>query len=724
MTQIPHTMISTVQISPEVYQSVLQDKINEASNEAQRLITTQQYDRVLTIYDRILQNIALLTNSEQRNYLLFSLIQNEQSVFQPVTELPRPEQDKWVEWLGKVQQFVFNFGKEANVAVAQNLAQIAEAYHIFGRTNLAAIAIQQATQIVQQIPEAINRANEFMQIARVWLQLQNKAQAKQALIQALSAVAKLPQDYPDAQWNYLFSIASLYIEVGEPHRALKLAESIANDYYLNAIRQEVVRDAVKRGDLHLAQSVTHKIQGAEYQAQALVQMAVYWANHHQVRRGNRLFAQALKRVAKDERAEAIQSTLIQTYHTTGQLNIALNAAQRLTQDEPKALALGVILVAYAKANQYQQVEQILSQLIGLIQSEAAINSVGYVNNILQVAVNAEQYQLAMTILNSVQNNTDFFSKPSWYWQIIQAQIRAQNLDAALELAQQIPGEFFPEERNYLLQEIAVNYANANQWHRAKEVLGLIENPIFISKPYHILTQAELAAIAPTPEEFTSLITTAIALTQAIEPFAPKVLALAAIAQAYLRFGNEAQSQFYLQQIIQIVQHLDDETRGHLLTPVTDYLIKQRQYTAALTIAQVNPVPHLQESSYSTIFQEAVAAYAFYVALQMVELETIPDKQAPRLIAIAQTYAQLQRHEDAITLLDRAFAVAQNIADPESRMLYINEYIQVPDESDRAHQYTRLVKQYFALGQQDKAQQVVDKTQGTSLRDYLQAWISC
>ncbi|OUL25415.1 hypothetical protein BV372_28040 [Nostoc sp. T09] len=44
--------------------------------------------------------------------------------------------------------------------------------------------------------------------------------------------------------------------------------------------------------------------------------------------------------------------------------------------------------------------------------------------------------------------------------------------------------------------------------------------------------------------------------------------------------------------------------------------------------------------------------------------------------------------------------------------------------DRAHQYTRLVKLYVALGRADKAQQVIEKTQETSLRDYLQAWIYC
>jgi hypothetical protein len=35
------------------------------------------------------------------------------------------------------------------------------------------------------------------------------------------------------------------------------------------------------------------------------------------------------------------------------------------------------------------------------------------------------------------------------------------------------------------------------------------------------------------------------------------------------------------------------------------------------------------------------------------------------------------------------------ADPETRMIQVSENSEVPDESDRAHQYTRLVKLYVA-----------------------------
>jgi hypothetical protein len=714
-------MTPTVQIAPELCQAVFNEQINDAVIDGWQLMDAQLYDQALKIYHQALNSAAFLSGPE-REYVILNIIRDERFVLQPLTQLPRQEQDKWIEWLGKVQQYALNLGENSSLAIAQHLEPVAKGYQILGRTDLAAIALQQATQAAAKIPEVLNRANELIQLATQWLQFPDKVEAKQVLTQALAAVAQLPTDDPYSQWNYLSSIASLYIQLSEPQRALKLTENITNEYYPNATRQEVVRDAVKRGDLQLAQAVTAKIQVAEYQANALVEMAVYWATHHQVQRGNRLFAQALKRVAKDERKEALQSTLIQTYTTSGQLTIALNAAQRLTQDEPKALALGTIAVAYAKAKQSQQVQQILAQLTGLIQSEAAVNNVGYVNNILQAAVNAEQYDLAIAILNAVQNNADFTSKPGWYRQIVQAAL-PHNRDEALELAKQIPHDIWPEERNVSLQEIAIAYANAQQWSQANEVVTQIENTTFT--PYQVLTQAELAAIAPTPEQFTTLIQAAIAQAQALEPIKQKALALAAIAQAYLRSGNEQQTQSFLQQAIQTLQPIEDEEyRGRLLSQITDYLIQKRQYTAALTIAQANPVSYLRQSSYDYIFRQALPSYGFYVALQVVELDSLPDTQATKLLAIAKTYAQLQRHEDAIVLLERAFEVAQKIADPETRMIQVSEYSEVPDESDRAHQYTRLVKQYVALGRLDKAQQVVEKTQGTSLRDYLQAWINC
>ena len=717
-------MLYKVQISQELTQNLLYEKVNEDTFDLKRLMETQQqYDLALKLFHEILHNAALLTKAEQRDYVVFYLIQNEQSVFQPLTQLPRQEQERWIDWLRKAQQFVLHLGKNS-IAITKNLAQLAKVYQTLGLTDLAAIALQEATQAVAHIPEVINRANEFTQLARIWLQFQNKAKAKHALTQALSAVAKIPSDNRQTQWIYLFDIASLYIPVGEPQRALKLTEHISNDYYPNATRQEVLRDAIKRGDLHLAQSVTHKIEGAEYQADALVQMAVYWANHHHVHKGDRLFAEALERVAKDERKEAIQSSLIQAYSKSGQLTIALNAAQQLTQDEPKALALGTIAVAYAKAKQSPQVQQVLAELTGLIQSETAVNTVGYLSNILQAAVDAQEYNLAMTILNAVQNNAEFLSKPGWYRQIVQATLHSQNLDRALELAKQIPSHCWPEERNLSLQEIAIAYAHAKQCNQANEVVTQIENTT--STPYQVFTLAELAAISPTPEQFTSFIQGAIAQTQALEPIAQKALGLAAIASAYLRSGDAEQTQSFLNQTIQTMQVIEDEeSRASVCYQITNYLIQQRQYTAALTIAQAIPVPECQKASYDYIFYYgALPSSAFDVALQIVELDLLPDTQATKLLAIAKTYIQLQRNEDAIVLLDRAFEVAQKIADPESRMIQVTEYTEAPDESDRAHQYTRLVKLYVAVGQKDQAQNVVEKTQETSLRNYLQAWIAC
>jgi hypothetical protein len=715
-------MTSVIQISPELCQTVIYDKITQAGMEVLQLIHTQLYDQALQTFQQILNKVGLLSNREQREYLIVNLIQDERSIFQPLTQLPPEQQQQWIEWLGKVQEYALNLG-ENTLAIAQHLEQVAKAYDTLGRIDLAAIALQQATQAALLISDSRSRANEFIQLAIIWWRFQQQAEAQQALNQALAAVEQIPSDDPYSQENYLFSIASLYIQIGEAGRALALAQTIVNDYYPNSIRQEVVRDAVSRGDLQLAQAVTPKIEGAEYQAIALVQMAVYWATDQQIRRGNRLFAQALKRVAKDERKEAIQSTLIQIYQGSGQLTIALNAAQRLTHDEPKALALGAIVLSYAKANQPQQVQQILKQLTGLIQSEAAVNNVGYVNNILQAAVEAQQYNLAMTILNAVENNADFFSKSAWYRQVMQAALESQNLDQALQLAKQIPNDFWPEERNSTLKEIAIAYGNAQQWTQAHEVVRQIENTTFT--PYQVLTRAELAAIASTPEQFATLIQCAILQTQALEPIAQKALALAAIAQAYLRSGDEQKTQSFLQQVIQILQPVEDEeTRGRLFTQITDYLIQQRQYTAAIIIAQANPVTYLQQSSYDAIFQQAFTSYGFYAAFQVVELESLPERKASKLLAIAKTYAQLQRYEDAIALLDQAFEIAQQIADPETRTIDINEYIQVPDESDRGNQYTRLVKQYVALERLDKAQQVVDKVQGTSLQEYLQAWIDC
>ncbi|MBW4643137.1 MAG: tetratricopeptide repeat protein [Goleter apudmare HA4340-LM2] len=714
-------MTSTVQIPAELCQIVLLEKINHAVTDGLQLMYTKQYDQALAIFYQVLERAASLSNLELRESAIASIIWDQHFTFLPLTQLPRQKQNQWLEWLGTVQRYVLNLGTNASLAIANHLKQVIEGYKVFKRNDLAVIALKQATQAARQISEPVNRANELTQLVANWWRFQYKAES--LLNEALVAVEQIPNEDPYSQWSYLFSIASLYVQLGEPRRAIALMNKIDNEYYQNSIRQEIVRNAIKRGDLQFAQTITDQILGAEYQANALVEIAVYWVKRYQRQRSNRLFAQALQRVAKDERAQSLQSTLIQTYVTSGQITISLNAAQRLTQDEPKALALGAIALAYAKAKQPQQVQQVLVQLQGLIQSEAAINSVGYVGNILQAAVDAQQFDLAMAIVNAVENNLDFVSKQSWYQQIVQAPLQSQNLDKALQLAKQIPNDIWQDERNACLQEIAIAYANAKQWRQAMELLTQINNTN--NTPYQVLTRTELAVIAPTLKEFTALMQPAIAQAQALELREHKALALSAIAQAYLRSGDEQSAQCFLQQAIQTVKqegYVDEQ--GTLMASLNDYLIQQGQYTVALAIAKANPVSSWQLYSYGNIFQRAVKSWAFDVALEIIELDSVPDKQAAQLLELAKTYAQLQRHEDAITLLNRAFAVAQQIADPESRMIQITDDFQIPDESDRTHQYTRLVKQYVSLGQLELAQKVVEQVQATELRDYLQAWIHC
>lgn len=710
-------MTSTLQIAPEVRQTVIYDKINEAIAHAAQLVRFQIYDQALNTYYQILDRIALLSNHEQQSYLISYVIGYYEiaNLLQPLTQLPRQQQDKWIEWLEKVQHYALNF-HEHPIGIAQDLKQVARIYQNLGRSELVAIALQQATAAAQQIPDPTSRTDQLIQLASIRLEFQQKAEAQKLLTQAIATVEQIPSEDTFTRGNSLVSIAFLYIQLSEVQRALALADKIDNYHSSDTIRQEIVRDAIKRGDLHLAQAVTAKIQTAEYQAYALVEMAVYWATHHQPRLGNRLFAKALKRVAKEEYAQGLEYVLIKTYSTSGQLTIVLNAIQRITQDAHKAQALSEIALTYAQPNQHQQLQKILAQLKSLNNWEIVL---------MGIVSNAQQYHLAIMIFNAVKNKSDLIYKSGWYRELVQALLRSQHLNEALELAKQAPNYIAPDEQSSSLQGIALAYANAQQWSQAIDVVTQIENTP--STPYQILTRVELAATAPTPAEFLSLIQPAIAQAQALEAIEQKALALAAIAVAYLRSGDKEQVQSLLQQTIQIMQQVEDDesqSRGRLFAQINDYLIIQNQYTAALTIAQAYPAAYLQDNVYNAVFYQLNSHYAVDVALPVVEVELLPDRQATTLLAIANIYALQQRNEDAISFLDRAFVVAQKIADPESRTIIRYENTPEPDYNDRRSQYTRLVKQYVALQELDKAQQVVEKVQEASVRHYLQAWIDC
>lgn len=712
-------MTSTLQISSEIRQTVVYDKINEAINDLQQLMTAKLYEPALQTYQEIFNLVPLISDRLEREYKLFHLLQYEDIIFQPLTQLPSQQQDQWIEFLLQVQQYALNLPENA-LATTQYSLLLARIYHLLGRIDLQAIALQTASKTAPQISDPTTRTEQLIPLASLYWQYQQPTPAIQAVNQALAAWEQMPKD-SYMLGESLLAIGKLYVQFGEVQRAVALAEKTfaenrLHPVYASLILEEVVGDAIKQEDLLLAQAIAPKIQLAQSQVVSLAEIAVYWATHQQPRLGNRLFTQAWKRAAKEQDGEFLQSLVIQSYSKSGQLSIALNAAQRLTQDQAKAQALGAIAIAYAQVKQYQQVEKILGELKLLIQSPAVIS---YLGNTLQAAIEAEQYNLAAAILKAVRHNGNIVYQ-GWLRQAIQTLLQSQRLDEALLLAKQTPHELWTEERNACLQEIAIAYANAQKWQQAIETVKLIQNTI--STPYRVLTHAQLAAIATTSQVFTSLIQSAISQTQTLASQPQKALALTAIAQAYLRAGDQETAQSYLQQAIQTVQQLENsENNAYVLMQILDYLRQRQEYNAALTIAQTIPIPELRQANYDGIFLTALSAYAFEEALQVVELEALPDRQATKLLAIAKTYLQLQRREDAIALLDRAFAVAQNIADPESRM--IGEFGDYPDDSDRRSQYTRLVKLYFALGRLDKVQQVIEKVQGSYLRDYLQAWIS-
>ncbi|BAY92786.1 MULTISPECIES: tetratricopeptide repeat protein [unclassified Tolypothrix] len=706
-------MTSNIQISPEVYQRVLTEKINEAILQASYLVRTQIYDQALKKYHQILNHITLLSNSEQRSYWLSYLLGYADIVYilQPLGKLTPQEQDKWIEWLEKVQQSVLNFHEDPRVIV-QDLKQLAKVYQNLGRSELVAIAMQKATTAALQIPDPTTRTEQLIQLVSIWLASQQKAEAQELLTQALTSVEQISAEEPFSRSNSLSSIAMLYLQMGEPKRAIALAEKVAKDYSPESIIIEVVRDAIKRKDLHLAQAVIPKIQTLEFQAFCLGEIAVYWATHNQPRLGNRLFAKALKQVAKQEAAESHQATLIQIYNTSGQLTILLNAIQRLTHDGLKASVLAALAIVYAKAKQPQQLKQVLAQIQRLNDGEGIL---------LNAAINAQEYNLAIALFKKLKNPSNFVYQSGLYQQLIQGLLRSQNLAQALEVAKQANRDLWTEERNLMLKEIALAYADNQQWSQAIAVAKQVKNTLI--KPYQILTQAELAAKAPTIPEFTSLIQPAIAQAQTLTVIEHQALSLAAIAQAYLRIGETEQTQSFLQQAIKILQQVqDDENRSRLFAQTVEYLMSQKQYLAAFKIAQAHSTSQLLEYVYNTIYYEINVNNNIEIALPVVEAESLPDRQATTLLELARIYALQQRRQDALAYLNRAFVVAQQIADPESRTINRYENSPEPDYNDRRSQYTRLVKQYVALELPDQAQQVVAKVQDKSLRDYLQAWI--
>ncbi|BCL39974.1 tetratricopeptide repeat protein [Nostoc sp. MS1] len=626
--------------------------------------------------------------------------------------------------LTSVTSLAQSLNSSYSVAKTQSLTRIANYHRIIGEQQQALSLLTQALAASQSVKGAEFQTKALTPIAQEYLALKQTAQAEQILAQSLQFAQQIQPKEPIRRVLVLEPIAVTYAQLGKTERALQLIPAISDTYYRSKIRFEVVKQLTQTNQLEAAQKLAQNIETPEFKARGFVEIALAAANKGQQQLADQTFAAALQATSSDSNAVYLQAPLIQTYAKGGQRDAAYKAAQKLQNVEQKALTLGIIVNEYSKAGQIQKVEQIIAELTPLIQTPEAIDNVGFLQNILVNSLAEKQYKLAFDLVNKTKRN-DFIGREEWFSRIGDAAIQAGNLELPLQIAQSLDKADI-DQRNRLLQKVAYGYAQNKQLERALSIIRQINNSS--NSPYKVETLALVATASGKTAQTDKLLNQATAEARKLQP-QQRAFALASVAQAFIKIGNQPQANKLLTEAIQAVQtEKDSSVRENILLRISEPFIAAKQYNAALQVIKAIPTTtrdyRLPELAKLVIENSEDASEIVNILSKNTKN---PENKTRGLINIAETYLRSQKIPTAKQVSDLAFAAAKTIPDPESRVLTFGnppDITVVDDDGDRASSLEKIALLKAKTGDYNQALVVAQVIQDKKLREQLIQLLLC
>lgn len=660
----------------EQQQQKLEARISALEYLIEEDITGEQTEEVISELHQILQTTQKLANPEFTLSLLNRIINTydiqDWLLGRLINRVKPHQKQQATKLLMLVVRLTQSVNQGYNFEKTIILTKIANYSQRIGEQKLSLQLLTTALKTSQLIPVAEFQAKALLPIAQAYLGFQQTTQAEEILSTALQIARQIESEDPTAQSIPLEAIALTYIKLGKIDIALEIAASISYLYYRSHVISEVVRYFVKTNQLEAALKLAQKLEISEMKSARLREIALIYVDQGEQELANQVFATALTAFTTAE--EDAKGIFIQSYAKAGQLDAAYLAVSQLKNSEVLALTLGIIAIEYLKFGKIEMAEEIIPQIIPLIQTVEAVEPMGSVPSILSNALETQQYKLAFDIILNA-NHSNFLNKAIWILQIGNAAIQAGEIEITLKFAQSLEPSNI-EQRNQLLQKIALIYAQNQQIENALALVPQIDNSG--SLPYQIETLVLIATANGKTESTEQLFTQAIAAARKLAPQS-QVLALAIIAREYLHIGNQQLADALLAEAIQLAKtEQDAAVRESNLLKIEELLMTAKQYLAALQVMQAHPTEiqdnklnGLALSLVETGYEQIDVVNKIYQQIKTPEIKTTG------LINIAETYIHAQKIRLASEILDFAFAAAKTIPGPESRVL---EFGSLPDGS--------------------------------------------
>ncbi|MBD2106774.1 hypothetical protein [Nodosilinea sp. FACHB-13] len=670
---------------------------------------------------------------------------------QLVNQANPPQRQQVAAVLPQAVQVTQSLSSGYSAIKTRTLTSIARYYGILEQPQQAQPVLTKALQASQSISGAEFQTKALTDIAQVYVAIRQLQAAVPILAQSLQFAQAAT--YPDANrraWA-LEPIARLYAQLGEPDRALQVAQQIEDaPYYQSIAMIAVIDEYLKAGQLNQggqlnqtrlldrAVAIALDIPADDQRAIILGAIAGRYAGARQPDRAAELLGQALEisartRTTVSEREQAAVAIIVR-YAAAGQRDDALRFVGDFDDPTAKATGYGAIALLYAEAGQTERAQAALTQAVQNIAAIADISSRNLVRQqLIDQAVQSGYYDLALQVVQTVdlaeepEQTSVSYSRAQDLTQLANQAIAANRYDDALKIAQAISPTYV-EWRDRLFLQIARGFAEAGEFDRAQAIAQENVDPGFQAQVFAVVA-AQVQLVVQQIDPATELFNQSVQLANTIDSAAEKAEVLRAIADEHFRANQPEAATQLLNQAVELVKTIEDEeSRLSTLQAISAQFSAAKQHQAAIQVTDaILDAPVRRSAAIAEAIAAAIEGGDLSTALATLNRLDDPATKTTLLLKIADRYTQLGQRSQAASSLAQAFQIAQTIPGEESQTINVRggeNPLSVEDEQDRGSLLAAIALKYAQIGQEQQSLQVAQALQDPAGRNALILRLRC
>ncbi|MBW4462040.1 MAG: hypothetical protein KME47_17635 [Nodosilinea sp. WJT8-NPBG4] len=719
--------------------------INDRQTEAAAIALTQAFEAIGQVED-VAAKVTLLDQiiNSYEGSADRSLIE------QLVNQANPPQQQQVAAVLPQAVQVTQSLSSGYSAIKTRTLTSIARYYGVLEQPQQAQPVLAQALQASRLIRGAEFQTKALTDIAQVYMAIRQPQLAVPIVAQSLQFAQAAT--YPDVnrRARSLEPIARLYAQLGEPDRALQVAQQIEDaPYYQSIAMIAVIDEYLKAGQvnpggqlnqvrlLDRAVSIALDIPADDQRAIILGAIAGRYAEARQPDRAAELLGQALEISAwartTSEREQAAVAIIVR-YAAARQIDDALRFLGDFDDPTAKATGYGAIASLYAEAGQTERAQATLTQAVQNIAAIADLSNRNLVRQqLIDQAVQSGHYDLALQVVQTVdlaeepEQTSVSYSRAQNLTQLANQAIAANRYDDALKITQAIPPTYV-EWRDRLFLQIARGFAEAGDFDRAQAIAQQNVDPGFQAQVFAVVA-AQIQLVAQQIDPATELFKQSIRLANTIDSAAEKAEVLRAIAAEQFRVNQPEAATQLLNQAVELVKTIEDEeSRLSTLQAISAQFSAANQHQAAIQVTDaILDAPVRRAAAIADAIAAAIEGGDISTALATLNRLDDPATKTTLLLKIADRYTQLSQRSQAASALAQAFQMAQTIPGEESQTVNVRggeNPLTVEDEQDRGSLLAAIALKYAQIGQEQQSLQVAQALQDPAGRDALMLRLRC